>query len=96
MHIALLVLFRTNIVRFYKSIWKAMLISTTSRSSMGILPLSIDGLNKYVTTSSIATFVPTMGTTLGMNGCGLCRRISSSISNHGYEILLALILLPQQ
>ncbi|QIW10382.1 dicarboxylate/amino acid:cation symporter [Francisella sp. LA112445] len=69
MHIILLVLFRTNIVRFYKSIWKAMVVAATSRSSMGTLPLSIDGLNKYGTSSSIATFAPTMGTTLGMNGC---------------------------
>ncbi|AIT08896.1 sodium:dicarboxylate symporter [Candidatus Francisella endociliophora] len=69
MHIVLLVVFRTNIVRFYKSIWKAMLVAATSRSSMGTLPLSIDGLNKYGTSSSIATFAPTMGTTLGMNAC---------------------------
>lgn len=69
MHIILLVIFRTNIVRFYKSIWKAMIVAATSRSSMGTLPLSIDGLNKYGTSSSIATFAPTMGTTLGMNGC---------------------------
>ncbi|MDE4961397.1 cation:dicarboxylate symporter family transporter, partial [Francisella tularensis] len=69
MHITLLVLFRTNIVRLYRSIWKAMLVAATSRSSMGTLPLSSDGLNKYGTTSSIATFAPTMGTTRGMNGC---------------------------
>ncbi|MED7819283.1 MULTISPECIES: dicarboxylate/amino acid:cation symporter [unclassified Francisella] len=69
MHIILLVIFRTNIVRFYRSIWKAMVVAATSRSSMGTLPLSIDGLNKYGTSSSIATFAPTMGTTLGMNGC---------------------------
>lgn len=43
----------------------------------------MDGLNKYVTTISIATFVPTMGTNLGMNSC--TRRIYSSISNHDYE-----------
>ncbi|MDE5033922.1 cation:dicarboxylase symporter family transporter, partial [Francisella tularensis subsp. holarctica] len=47
----------------------AMLVAATSRSRMGTLPLSIDGLNKYGTTSSIATFAQTMGTTLGMNGC---------------------------
>ncbi|GAB4223174.1 MAG: dicarboxylate/amino acid:cation symporter [Francisella sp.] len=69
MHIILLVLFKANIIKFYKSIWKAMLVAATSRSSMGTLPLSIDGLNKYGTTSSIATFAPTIGTTLGMNGC---------------------------
>ncbi|WP_150468409.1 dicarboxylate/amino acid:cation symporter [Francisella sp. SYW-9] len=69
MHIILLVVFRTNIVRFYRSIWKAMVVAATSRSSMGTLPLSIEGLNKYGTSSSIATFAPTMGTTLGMNGC---------------------------
>lgn len=69
MHIILLVIFRANLVRFYKSIWKAMLVAATSRSSMGTLPLSIEGLNKYGTSESISTFAPTMGTTLGMNGC---------------------------
>jgi L-cystine uptake protein TcyP (sodium:dicarboxylate symporter family) len=69
MHIALLVIFRTKLIKFYKSIWKAMLVAATSRSSMGTLPLSIDSLNKYGISSSISTFSPTMGTTLGMNGC---------------------------
>ncbi|QIV95912.1 hypothetical protein EDC55_10215 [Allofrancisella inopinata] len=69
MHIGLLVIFKTNLTRFYKSIWKAMLVAATSRSSMGTLPLSIEGLNKYGTSSTIATFAPTMGTTLGMNAC---------------------------
>ncbi|AJC49564.1 dicarboxylate/amino acid:cation symporter [Allofrancisella guangzhouensis] len=69
MHIGLLIVFKTNLIRFYKSIWKAMLVAATSRSSMGTLPLSIEGLNKYGISSTIATFAPTMGTTLGMNAC---------------------------
>jgi L-cystine uptake protein TcyP (sodium:dicarboxylate symporter family) len=69
MHIVLLVLFKTNLIKFYKSIWSAMLVAITSRSSMGTLPLSIGGLNKYGTSEAVATFAPTMGTTLGMNGC---------------------------
>ncbi|BCD90330.1 sodium:dicarboxylate symporter [Francisella halioticida] len=69
MHILLLLIFRTNLINFYKNIWRAMLVAITSRSSMGTLPLSIDGLSNYGTTRSIATFAPTMGTTLGMNGC---------------------------
>ncbi|MDE4965739.1 cation:dicarboxylate symporter family transporter, partial [Francisella tularensis] len=63
MNITLLVLFMNIIVRFYRSIWKAMLVASTSRSSMGTLTVSIDGLNKNGTTISIATYAPTMVTT---------------------------------
>ena len=69
MHIALLLAFGTNLVKFYKSIWRAMLVAATSRSSMGTLPLSINGLNKYGLSETISTFAPTMGTTMGMNAC---------------------------
>lgn len=69
MHIILLVVFKTNLIKFYKSIWRAMLVAITSRSSMATLPLSIEGLNKYGTSETVATFAPTMGTTMGMNGC---------------------------
>ncbi len=69
LHIALLLVFKTNLVKFYKAIWGAMLVAITSRSSMGTLPLSIAGLNRYGTSETVATFAPTMGTTLGMNGC---------------------------
>ncbi|MED7789056.1 dicarboxylate/amino acid:cation symporter [Francisella sp. 19X1-34] len=96
MHIVLLVIFRTNIVRFYKSIWKAMVVAATSRSSMGTLPLSIDGLNKYGTSSSIATFAPTMGTTLGMNGCaGVFPAVLAIMAMNatGMDITLSTVLL---
>ncbi|QEO57121.1 MULTISPECIES: dicarboxylate/amino acid:cation symporter [Francisella] len=69
MHIALLLIFGTNLVKFYKSIWRALLVAATSRSSMGTLPLSINGLNRYGLSETISTFAPTMGTTMGMNGC---------------------------
>ncbi|MFT4693742.1 MAG: L-cystine uptake protein TcyP (sodium:dicarboxylate symporter family) [Francisella sp.] len=69
LHIALLLVFKINLVKFYKAIWRAMLVAITSRSSMGTLPLSIAGLNRYGTSETVATFAPTMGTTLGMNGC---------------------------
>ncbi|MFV9931153.1 MAG: hypothetical protein AB8V10_05085 [Francisella endosymbiont of Hyalomma asiaticum] len=49
----------------------------------------MDGLNKYVTTISIATFVPTMDTTLGMNSCtGVFTAVLAIMT---MNILLALI-----
>ena len=69
LHILLMIIFKTNLVKLYKSIWRAMLVSITSRSSMATLPLTIEGLNKYGTSESISTFAPTIATTLGMNAC---------------------------
>ncbi|QLE78724.1 dicarboxylate/amino acid:cation symporter [Francisella sp. Scap27] len=69
MHIVLLLVFGTNLIKFYKSIWRAMLVAATSRSSMGTLPLSINGLNRYGLSETVSTFAPTMGTTMGMNAC---------------------------
>ena len=69
MHIVLLLVFGTNLAKFYKSIWRAMLVAATSRSSMGTLPLSINGLNRYGVSETISTFAPTLGTTMGMNAC---------------------------
>ncbi len=69
LQIILLVFFKTNLVKFYNSILRAMLVAITSRSCMVTLPLSIEGLNRYGISETVATFAPTMGTTLGMNGC---------------------------
>jgi L-cystine uptake protein TcyP (sodium:dicarboxylate symporter family) len=41
-----------------------MLVAITSRFSMETLPLYIAGLNRYGTSETVATFAPTMGTTL--------------------------------
>ena len=96
MHIALLLIFKVNLIKFYKSIWGAMLVATTSRSSMGTLPLSIEGLNKYGTSETISTFAPTMGTTLGMNGCaGVFPAILAIMAMHstGIDITFANVLM---
>ncbi|MFC4891532.1 cation:dicarboxylate symporter family transporter [Pseudofrancisella aestuarii] len=69
MHIILLLIFRTNLKTFYKSVWNALLVAATTRSSMGTLPLSIEGLRKFGVSETVSTFAPTIGTTLGMNGC---------------------------
>jgi L-cystine uptake protein TcyP (sodium:dicarboxylate symporter family) len=69
MHIILLIVFKTDIKRFYKYTWGTLLVAATSRSSMGTLPVTIEGLNKYGTSETIATFTPTIATTMGMNAC---------------------------
>jgi hypothetical protein len=69
MHILLLLAFGTNLAKFYKNVWNTLLVAATTRSSMGTLPVTIDGLNRLGISKTVATFSPTMATTLGMNGC---------------------------
>ena len=69
MHLILLIVFKTDIKKFYKNTWGTLLVAATSRSSMGTLPVTIEGLNKYGTSETISTFTPTIATTLGMNAC---------------------------
>lgn len=92
MHLFLLLIFKTNLVKFYKSVWRAMLVAATSRSSMATLPLSIEGLNKYGTSETVSTFAPTMG----MNGCaGIFPAILAIMAMHatGTDITFANIIM---
>lgn len=68
--ILLSVVGKMNPVQFFKNIMPAQIMAFTSRSSSGTLPLYIDCLTRRVGVSdSIANFVGSLGTGVGMAGC---------------------------
>ncbi len=96
MHITLLLIFGTNLKKFYRNTWNALLVAATSRSSMGTLPITINSLGKYGISDTVATFTPTMATTMGMNGCaGVFPAVLAVMAMHitGVDITFSSILM---
>lgn len=61
---------RRNPVEFFKAIWPAQVVAFTSQSSTGTLPVTIQSLTEHLgVPRSIASFVASLGTTMGMPGC---------------------------
>lgn len=61
---------KMNPVTYFKNIMPAQIMAFTSRSSSGTLPLYVDCLTKKVGVSeTIANFVGSLGTSVGMAGC---------------------------
>lgn len=68
--ILVLVLFGINPIYYLKKSVGVFILSFTSRSSVGTLPLTIDTLtNKLGVNDGTASFVASFGTTAGMQGC---------------------------
>lgn len=62
---------RKNPLKFFKGIYPAQVVAFTTQSSFGTLPVTIECLEENVKVSpSIASFVASLGSTVGMNGCG--------------------------
>lgn len=62
---------RVNPLRFYKKIYPAQMVAFTTQSSYGTLPVTIRSLVDRVKISEkIASFVASLGSTVGMNACG--------------------------
>lgn len=69
-YVVILILFGINPVTFYKKAFSTMLFAFSSKSSVGTLPYTMKTLEKDMGVSEqTANFVPTLGTTIGMNGC---------------------------
>lgn len=63
-------LFKVNPIVYMKKSFSLMLIAFTSRSSLGVLPATIDTLtSKLGVSQGTASFVASFGTTAGMQGC---------------------------
>ena len=55
---------------FWAKAYPALLVAFTTRSSFGTLPVSEETLrNRFNTSQITASFVPSMGATMGMNAC---------------------------
>lgn len=63
-------LFKVNPITYIKKSYSLMLLAFTSRSSLGVLPATIDTLTEKLGVSQgTASFVASFGTTAGMQGC---------------------------
>ena len=70
MHTLLIALSGMNPLRYYKEVWRALLVAFSTRSSFGTLPVTMDALNHRLKLSeSVANFTPSIGATIGMNAC---------------------------
>lgn len=62
---------RKNPFKFLKAIFPAQVVAFTTQSSYGTLPVTIKSLVENAKVSeSVASFVSSLGATVGMNGCG--------------------------
>lgn len=69
-HLLLVASTKLNPFKFLQNSMEALLLAFTSRSSLGTLPVTIDNLVKNQgTEEGVASFVASLGTNMGMNGC---------------------------
>lgn len=69
-HLILIALNGLNPFRYVKNVLDALVLAFTSRSSLGTLPVSIEKLTDNVgLDNGTATFVGSLGSNAGMNGC---------------------------
>ena len=62
--------FKVNPITYLKKSYSLLLLAFTSRSSLGVLPATIDTLTQKLGVSQgTASFVSSFGTTAGMQGC---------------------------
>ncbi|MDQ0362631.1 cation:dicarboxylate symporter family transporter [Breznakia pachnodae] len=65
-----LTVFGVNPINYLKKGLRVFILAFTSRSSVGVLPVTIDSLTKDMgVNQSTASFVASFGTTAGMQGC---------------------------
>lgn len=70
MHLVILSLRGVNPLHYLRNAYPALMVAFTTRSSFGTLPVSEEILkNRFKLRQVSATFVPSMGATLGMNAC---------------------------
>lgn len=70
MHTVILLILKRNPWHYFKKAYVPLFVAFTTRSSFGTLPVTEETLrDKFKTKQTIATFVPSIGSTIGMNAC---------------------------
>lgn len=70
MHSLILLCFGYNPFHYFKKASLPLFVAFTTRSSFGTLPVTEETLrDKFKTNQVVATFVPSIGATIGMNAC---------------------------
>lgn len=69
-HLVIITLSGMNPITYIKNASKALILAFTSRSSLGTLPVTIEALTENMKVDSgTASFVTSLGSNMGMNGC---------------------------
>lgn len=70
MHTIILMCIGIHPLTYFKNALTPLIVAFTTRSSFGTLPVAEETLrDKFKTNQVIATFVPSLGATIGMNAC---------------------------
>lgn len=69
-HLIIITLSGMNPITYIKNASKALILAFTSRSSLGTLPVTVEALTENMKVDSgTASFVTSLGSNMGMNGC---------------------------
>ncbi|WP_297136753.1 cation:dicarboxylate symporter family transporter [Terrisporobacter sp.] len=69
-HLIIVSLTGVNPITYLKNVSRALILAFTSRSSLGTLPVTVECLtDKMNVDSGTASFVTSLGSNMGMNGC---------------------------
>ena len=69
-HLIIIAIFGLNPIIYVKNAMEPLILAFTSRSSLGTLPVTIEALtDKMGVDNGIASFVGSLGSNMGMNGC---------------------------
>ena len=69
-HLVIITLSGMNPITYIKNASKALILAFTSRSSLGTLPVTVEALTENMNVESgTASFVTSLGSNMGMNGC---------------------------
>lgn len=69
-HLIIIAILGLNPIKYVKNVMEPLILAFTSRSSLGTLPVTIETLtDKVGLDNGIASFVGSLGSNMGMNGC---------------------------
>ncbi|WP_294392767.1 cation:dicarboxylase symporter family transporter [uncultured Clostridium sp.] len=69
-HMIIILLNKLNPLKYVKNVSEPLILAFTSRSSLGTLPVTIEALTeKAGVDNGISSFVGSLGSNMGMNGC---------------------------
>ena len=69
-HLIIIAFCGINPITYIKNVSEALILAFTSRSSLGTLPVTIECLtNNVKVNEGVASFVGSLGSNMGMNGC---------------------------
>ena len=93
-HMTLAMLNGVSPITYIKNASEPLIIAFTSRSSLGTLPVTIETLEKkFDVNEGVASFVASLGTNMGMNGCaGMLAQITNTPIDLSFCIMLLVII----